>query len=110
VVEKEKDVVKREKALQACFKGDTATRMKILTEIKLRQQAKLLLETTPAERYELKKKNWMAHETSWTMRGLNKCDGQGCNQFTGCIPGCRYYQLFGRIEDEEWLRINEKEQ
>ncbi|MFL6424019.1 MAG: hypothetical protein ACJ71R_10560 [Nitrososphaeraceae archaeon] len=30
------------------------------------------------------------HESSWSQHGLNTYDGQGCNQFTGCIPECGY--------------------
>jgi hypothetical protein len=36
------------------------------------------------------------------VRHNNGYDGYGCNQFTGCIPECRYYPEEGRIEDEEW--------
>jgi hypothetical protein len=107
--EKLKDVERREKALQACFKEDAANRVKTLSEIKLRQQTQLLLETTPEERYRRRKENWMAHESSWFRRGLSKYDGQGCNQFKGCIQECRYSAQYGRIEDEEWLRLNEEE-
>jgi len=109
LAEREKDLEKREKALQACFKEDATKRIKTLGEIKLRQQTQLLLETTPEERYRLRKKNWMAHDSSWVRRGLNKYDNQGCNQFTGCVRECSYYDNCGTIEDEEWLKINEED-
>ena len=56
------------------------------------------------------KKNWMPHGTSWTKGGLDKHDGLGCNQFTGCIREWKYYPRFGLIDDEEWLSINDQEQ
>jgi hypothetical protein len=40
--------------------------------------------------YEEHREMWYFHDSSWNMRGLNKYDGQGCNQFTGCIPECVY--------------------
>jgi hypothetical protein len=53
-------------------------------------------------------KSWLFHEGSWYMRGLNPYDGQGCNQFTGCVPDCRYYPETGRIEDEEVIEEHNK--
>lgn len=49
------------------------------------------------------KAHWYWHESSWTWRGLDTTgyDGKGCNQFTGCIPECRFYPEYGRIEDEQ---------
>jgi hypothetical protein len=37
----------------------------------------------------------------------------GCNQFTGCVPECRFYPDTGRIEDEvirdrEWEEDHRK--
>jgi hypothetical protein len=107
IMKNAQEIEKREKALQAFVKGDASARNKILEEIKSRQQTKKLSETTPEERYQLLKKNWMSHESSWFRRGLNRYDEQGCNQFTGCISECRYYPEYGMIEDEEWLRLIE---
>jgi hypothetical protein len=104
------EIEKREKALQTFVNGDESTRNKILEEIRSRQQTKKLLETTPEERYQLTKANWMSHESSWYKRDLNRHDGQGCNQFTGCIPECRFYPEYGMIEDEEWLKLTEPPQ
>jgi hypothetical protein len=53
----------------------------------------------PEKRYQAFKKAWYFHESSWYMRHDNGYDG--CNQFAGCIPECRYYPKEGRIEDEE---------
>jgi hypothetical protein len=61
------------------------------------------LEVPPEQRYQDKKKHWYFHESSWYMREANGYDGQGCNQFTGCVPECRYYHEKGRIEDDEVL-------
>ena len=43
-------------------------------------------------------------------RGLDATgyDGQGCNQFTGCIPECRFYPEYGRIEDEQVIEEHNK--
>jgi hypothetical protein len=60
----------------------------------------------PFERYQIWKKNWSSHESSWSRHGLNRYDGHGCNQFTGCIPECRYYPEEGRIDDEELTSRN----
>jgi hypothetical protein len=59
------------------------------------------LEIPPEQRYQDKKEHWYFHESSWSMRGLNAYDGKGCNQFSGCIPECKFYAEEGRIEDEE---------
>ena len=42
------------------------------------------------------------------MRGLNAYDGQGCNQFTGCVQECRFYADQGRMEDEEVIAKHNK--
>ena len=48
------------------------------------------------------KQRWFFHELSWYWRGLDATgyEGQGCNQFTDCIPECRFYPEFARINDE----------
>jgi hypothetical protein len=55
---------------------------------------------SPEQRYQ-HEKSWLFHESSWYVRGLDGYDGQGCNQFTGCVEECRFYADQGRIEDEE---------
>jgi hypothetical protein len=64
---------------------------------------KMSLRTSPEERYQYKKKAWYFHKSSWCMRHDNGYDGQGCNNGK-CIPDCRYYPKFGRIEDEEVIQ------
>ena len=47
---------------------------------------------------------WYFHESSWYMRGIKSgFDGQGCCDGI-CVPECRFYPEYGRIEDEEVLK------
>jgi hypothetical protein len=72
-----------------------------ITQDELDYYLKALLRVSPEQRYQaIRKKPWF-HEGSWDMRGVNGYDGKGCNQFTGCVPECRFYPEHGRIEDEE---------
>ena len=64
---------------------------------------KMNLRTPPEERYQRKKKAWYFHKSSWYMLHNNGYDGHGCNNGE-CIPECRYYPKFGRIEDEEVIQ------
>jgi hypothetical protein len=64
---------------------------------------KMNLRVSPEERYQLEKEAWYFHESSWYMRHDKGYDGQGCNNGE-CIPECRYYPEFGRIEDEEVIQ------
>jgi hypothetical protein len=64
---------------------------------------KMNLRRSPEERYQHKKEAWYFHESSWYMRHDNGYDGQRCNNGE-CIPECRYYPKFGRIEDEEVIQ------
>ncbi len=64
---------------------------------------KMNLRSSPEDRYQHKKKAWYFHESSWCMRHDNGYDGQGCNNGE-CIPECRYYPEYGRIEDEEVIQ------
>ena len=56
------------------------------------------------------KQSWFFHELSWYWRGLDATgyDGQGCNQFTGCVQECRFFTEYGRIEDEEVIEEHNK--
>ena len=47
------------------------------------------------ERYQQVKKIWDFHKSSWYRRGVNGYDGYGCNQYTGCIPECKFYPSEG---------------
>jgi hypothetical protein len=69
------------------------------------------LDIPPEDRYQHRRRHPTTHESSWVRRGLwhTGYDGKGCNQFTGCVPECRYYPETGRIEDEEIINEYEKE-
>jgi hypothetical protein len=72
------------------------------------------LEYTPERRYQNFKERWLWHPSSWFMRRfttfppLTDYDGLGCNE-NGCIPECRFYEPIGRIEDDEYRKLKEKE-
>jgi hypothetical protein len=53
------------------------------------------------------KQHWYWHESSWYWRGVNGYDGYGCNNGK-CIPECRFYPEYGRIEDEEVIEDHNK--
>jgi hypothetical protein len=75
-----------------------------ITQDELDYYLKAKLRVHPEQRYQDQKKEPWFHESSWNKRGVNGYDGQGCNQFTSCVPECRYYQETGRIEDEEVIQ------
>jgi hypothetical protein len=60
---------------------------------------KRMLRQSPEERYQTKKAKFMFHDLSCYMRKLGEED-YGCTG-AGCIPECRYYAKYGRIEDSE---------
>ena len=64
------------------------------------------LRMTPEERYQLEKRSFLFHDLSCYMRDLSDeeygCDGGGC------IPECRFYAEYGRIEDEEVIEEHNK--
>jgi hypothetical protein len=54
------------------------------------------------ERYQdFKHENWFFHRSSWSWRGVNGYDGKGCNQYTGCIPECKFYPSEGKLYQGE---------
>ncbi len=53
------------------------------------------------QKHEEYREHWYFHKSSWYMRGLNAYDGHGCNQFTGCIPECKFYAAEGKLSEEE---------
>ena len=84
----------RRQTCEAAYDAITQDELDFALKRKLREH--------PEERYQREKEHWYWHESSWSWRGLDATgyDGQGCNQFTGCVPECRYYAEYGRIEDE----------
>jgi hypothetical protein len=53
------------------------------------------------QRYNEYREHWYFHKSSWYRRGLNAYDGHGCNQFTGCIPECKFYAAGGKLSEDE---------
>jgi hypothetical protein len=58
-------------------------------------------EAVAKQRYQEYKEHWYFHKSSWYMRRLNAYDGQGCNQFTGCMPECKFYAVDGKLSENE---------
>lgn len=71
-----------------------------ITQDELDYYLKRKLRVTPEQRYQDKKEDWFFHKSSWCSRGLDATgyDGQGYNQFTGCVPECRFYLPDGRLK------------
>jgi hypothetical protein len=78
-----------------------------ITQDELDYSLKRNLRMPPEERYQCKKQHWYWHESSWYWRGVNGYDGYGCNNGK-CIPECRFYPEYGRIEDEEVIEDHNK--
>lgn len=59
--------------------------------------------SSPEAKYQDYKQQWYFHPSSWYRRknGEGSYDGIGCNQFTGCIPECKFYSEKGRLEEKE---------
>ena len=58
---------------------------------------------SPEAKYQDYKEQWYFHPSSWYRRknGEGSYDGKGCNQFTGCIPECKFYCIKGKLEENE---------
>ena len=58
---------------------------------------------SPEARYQELKQQWYFHPSSWYNRkkGEGSYDGEGCNQFTGCIPECKFFLEKGRLDENE---------
>lgn len=81
---------------------DTITQEELDWE--LRQQLKV----SPEDRYQHQKKHWYSHPSSWYVRVPHRgYDGQGCTG-QNCVPECRFYPEYGRIEDSEVIQ-NQRE-
>ena len=70
-----------------------------ITQDELDFRLKQQLRMTPEQRYQREKANFLFHDLSCYMKGLLE-NGYGCTG-AGCIPECRYYPEYGRIEDDE---------
>jgi hypothetical protein len=64
------------------------------------------LRPSPEQRYQHEKANFLFHDLSCYMRGLGESD-YGCTG-GGCIPECRFYPKYGRIEDDEVIEEHNK--
>ena len=92
--------------------GDTLTfedAWDTITQDELDYYLKLALKVPHEERYQIEKCEWTLHESSWYKRNNGKggYDGYGCNDGV-CIPECRYYPKYGRVEDEEVIEWHRK--
>ena len=90
----------RKKTLEAAYDS--------ITQDELDFNLKRKLRISPEQRYQQKKENWLFHDSSYYARGLEAYDGFGCNQFTDCVPECRFYPEYGRIEDQEVIDEHNK--
>jgi hypothetical protein len=101
--------------------GDTYTCEDVydtITQEELDWQLKQKLKVSPEERYQHEKEHWYRHELSYfdqkrddngkfvdiikeygCGRESTKREEGGC-----CVPECRYYLRYGRIEDEEVIQ------
>jgi len=59
--------------------------------------------TSPEAKYQEFKEQWYFHRSSWYRRnnGEGYYDGKGCNQFTGCVPDCKFFKSFGNLKANE---------
>ncbi|MGA9841240.1 MAG: hypothetical protein WBP64_08005 [Nitrososphaeraceae archaeon] len=64
------------------------------------------LRMTPEERYQLGKRSFLFHDLSCYLRDLSD-EEYGCTG-AGCIPECRFYPEYGRIEDAEVIDEHNK--
>jgi hypothetical protein len=85
-----------------------------VTKDELYFSLKRKLRVPPEQRYQQKKQNWFFHELSYLQQIVDKngkaadiikesgCGHESNNTEEGvCIPECRYYSKYGRVEDEE---------
>ena len=91
-----------------------------ITQEELDYGLKMVLKhTTPEQRYQYKKQDIIFHELYYIEQKLddkgifrNVIKEYGCGysngSFTGCVPECRYYHEYGRIEDDEYIEEHNK--
>jgi hypothetical protein len=82
---------------------------KIVIPDQLNYRLKSLLRISPEQRYQDEKKNFLFHDLSCYMNDINDHDYnddgslKGCTG-EGCVPECRFYPEYGRIEDDEVIQ------
>jgi hypothetical protein len=89
--------VRKNNPLEKWWEYDGRTTMDELN-FYLKQQ----LHETPEERYQFRKKSWLFHPSN--MDGKHD-SFTGCSSLR-CIADCRFYEPFGRFEDEEVIAEN----
>jgi hypothetical protein len=88
-----------------------------ITQEELDWSLKQKLKVSPEERYQDMKKHWYAHELSYwhqtiydNGKAVDTIKEYGCGRFNAkteegwCVPECRYYLKYGRIEDSEIIQ------
>lgn len=67
----------RKKTFEAAYDSITQDELDFSLKRKLREP--------PEQRYLREKGNWFFHDSSYSMRGLERYDGEGCNGFTAFL-------------------------
>jgi hypothetical protein len=87
-----------------------------ITQDELDYALKYRLRMSPEQRYQREKSYWYWHDLSYldqTKDDTGKCidiiKEYGCGyNHGGCVPECRFYPEYGRIEDEEVIEEHNK--
>lgn len=88
-----------------------------ITQDELDFMLKRDLRISPEERYQHEKRNWFFHDLSYLHQTVNEngkvldiIKESGCGHWSNkreegcCVPECRYYLKYGRIEDDEVIQ------
>ncbi|MGE5863397.1 MAG: hypothetical protein ACM31H_06455 [Nitrososphaerales archaeon] len=77
--------------------------LSVANRLSISEDNQVLKKVSPEARYQEYKSQWYFHKSSWYRRnnGQGSYDGIGCNQFTGCIPECKFYNSFGMLNEHE---------
>jgi hypothetical protein len=91
-----------------------------ITQDELDYNLKKKLRASPEQRYQHRKTNWFFHESSYLHQTVDEngkavdiIKESGCGHSDNgeqgcCVPECRYYPKYGRIEDEEVIEEHNK--
>ena len=92
-----------------------------ITQDELDYNLKEKLRVSPEERYQHEKRNWIFHDLSYldqtvdeNGKALDIIKESGCGHWSNkteegcCIPECRYYLKYGRIEAQEVTEEHKK--
>jgi len=88
-----------------------------ITQDELDYYLKAKLREPPDQRYQRKKENWFFHDLSYLDQTVDEngklvdiIKESGCGHWDNnreegvCVPECKYYEKYGRIEDEEVIK------